>query len=586
MSEQAGWRGDAPHPSEPQMIGSQTVAREGEPPRRISADSFKNLMAKLKQPVTIHSSIAVQSVVIPDLRPVTAPAAAPVVQPVVAPIEILASQQPTLPVEISPHILVSAPPILPPPVPVAQVAKTPDPDPVEPSPQPAHSRRPLVDPELEAVMRQIAAVPSSEDRIQFLDEAVSIVVVDQVNAAPSGELAALEEAYLKSLAETPEPVDVAPVLPAQTTALDLTPTPAPEIPAPSAALQIAEPPAALANLDESEATEVSRSLLDMMAAGTHSGQPQERALAADTLLRLVPRLPLKAMVLLSDRLSIMDAPPHLLIAKLIRDPRIEVSGPLLENSMHITDQDLNSAIGESDSAKRRMVARRRKLSREISDQLILTGDSSVALTLVRNTNAEISHDGFLGLCKAANNDAGLLAPLCTRADLPAPFAFELFWIAPVQLRRYILHRFLTDSETLTKILKITLSTQGDDESADSQFPSTTEVRQFIEQMLAGQAGQACENFASSMRIAAATVARIVADEQGEPIAVLMKAAGCPRTDFQAYLQSLSTTALPLLPQRLDDLHALFDSLSFNKARILLTYWDWAERKAGPYAPLH
>jgi hypothetical protein len=34
--------------------------------------------------------------------------------------------------------------------------------------------------------------------------------------------------------------------------------------------------------------------------------------------------------------------------------------------------------------------------------------------------------------------------------------------------------------------------------------------------------------------------------------------------------------------RILELHALFDSLSFNKARMLLSYWDWASREAGPY----
>jgi hypothetical protein len=34
----------------------------------------------------------------------------------------------------------------------------------------------------------------------------------------------------------------------------------------------------------------------------------------------------------------------------------------------------------------------------------------------------------------------------------------------------------------------------------------------------------------------------------------------------------------------DDLQSIFDTLSFNKARILLTYWDWYAQKSGPYAP--
>ena len=33
----------------------------------------------------------------------------------------------------------------------------------------------------------------------------------------------------------------------------------------------------------------------------------------------------------------------------------------------------------------------------------------------------------------------------------------------------------------------------------------------------------------------------------------------------------------------EEFKAVFDSLSFTKARVLLLYWDWFTRKAGPYA---
>jgi hypothetical protein len=35
-----------------------------------------------------------------------------------------------------------------------------------------------------------------------------------------------------------------------------------------------------------------------------------------------------------------------------------------------------------------------------------------------------------------------------------------------------------------------------------------------------------------------------------------------------------------------ELQSMFDTLSTTKARILITYWDWAVRKSGPYAPVH
>jgi hypothetical protein len=175
--------------------------------------------------------------------------------------------------------------------------------------------------------------------------------------------------------------------------------------------------------------------------------------------------------------------------------------------------------------------------------------------------------------------------LCTRADLPAPFAFELFWLAPVQLRRYLLKRFLTDSETLTKILKITLATQGTEEQGEAGYPAPENLAAAVQGLLQVDRDAACAYLGSLMNVAPETVERIAADRQGEPLAILLKAAGCVRADFATHLDSFVASSM-ITVGRNEELQALFDTLSFNKARILLTYWDWAVKKTGPYAPLH
>jgi uncharacterized protein (DUF2336 family) len=333
--------------------------------------------------------------------------------------------------------------------------------------------------------------------------------------------------------------------------------------------------------------ELSRSLLDMMAAGNSSGLPHERALAADTLLRLVPRLELKPLIVLTQRLAMMDNPPHLLVSRLIRDPRVAVAGPLLEDCPQITDKDLEQVVEEGEPAKMRMIARRRKLSRAISDVLVKSGDPSVVLTLVRNMEAEISHDGFESLLLLCENNEELMAPLATRHDLTAPMAFELFWPAPVQLRRYILSRFLTDSETLTKILKITMATNSEDETAVEPL-SQHALLEALERAARGHIEVAAEELAGIMHISSATAARVLSDLQGDALVVLLKTAGYPRGAVSGLLKRMQDAELPLVSRERDisELQSMFETLSFNKARILLTYWDWAQSKTGPYAPAH
>ena len=55
----------------------------------------------------------------------------------------------------------------------------------------------------------------------------------------------------------------------------------------------------------------------------------------------------------------MDAPPRLIVNQLVRDQRPEISGPLLEKSAAVSDQDLVEVISGGQTQSIRMIARRR-----------------------------------------------------------------------------------------------------------------------------------------------------------------------------------------------------------------------------------
>jgi hypothetical protein len=339
------------------------------------------------------------------------------------------------------------------------------------------------------------------------------------------------------------------------------------------------------NADD-DAGELARSLLDMMLSNPSAGQPQERALAADALLKLVPRIPLKSLVMVVDRLSIMESPPHLLVSKLINDPRIEVAGPLLELCNHISDQVLGKVIATGQVSLMRLIARRRSISATLSDQLIEFDDPSVVLTLVRNSGANFSHHAFPRLADHAQRHHALLAPLATRPDLPAPIAFELFWFVPAELRRYLLSRFLTDSETLTKILKITHAMGGGEQGAEARFPDREQIESFVEFLNAGKLPEAANSLAEIAAIQPDNAVRIIADANGEPLTIALKAIGTNRVRFGEIIDILKASDFGIIASMRStaELQNIFDSMSFNKARVLLTYWDWAVLKSGPYAP--
>lgn len=337
---------------------------------------------------------------------------------------------------------------------------------------------------------------------------------------------------------------------------------------------------------ELQSAETARTLLDIMAMPT-GVQPQERALAGDTLLRLVSRMPVASLVSLCERLCIMDAPPPLLVRRLLSHENMAVAGPLLERCPGISDQDLMNMISAGDVATLKLIARRRHLSPALTDALIRHGDASVTIAVVRNPGAALSHETFNMLAEAAKTRPSLQAPLATRADTPAPIAFELFWILPPQLRRYVLSRFLTESANLDRILKIaqTLDESNSEGAASPRIADKAECEALIALIAEGNTSEAAQKLAGLAGISEANARRIIADSEGEPLTVAMKSMGMSRTQAAAAAETLrDAPEAPLrCNRRTAELQNLFDSLSFTKARVLLTYWDWAVEKSGPYS---
>jgi len=271
----------------------------------------------------------------------------------------------------------------------------------------------------------------------------------------------------------------------------------------------------------------------------------------------------------------------LLVGFLLRDPRDEVARPLLERASLVSDQDLLGVIAEGNAAKQRMIARRRVISPTLADALLGTGEPSVLMNLVRNSGAALSQDAFARLCAMARDYPALQAPLATRADTPPPVAFELFWIASPDLRRLVLSRFLTDTETLSKILKLTL-TVGGEGMTEAKLPSKQRVEELVNLLEAGDEAGAIRLVCEIGSISDATARRIIADRQGEPLVVMLKALGLPRGRLQGILERLQVCLPPRIAREraLAELQAIFDTLSLTKTRVLLTYWDWAAQTSG------
>lgn len=328
--------------------------------------------------------------------------------------------------------------------------------------------------------------------------------------------------------------------------------------------------------------EIVRELLDLMAASGASVQPQERALAADTLLRMLERIPERSKIELAERVSIMEDPPAMIVSQLVLNENLHIAGPLIERGTVVSDHDLMAVIETCDIEKCTMVARRRIVPQGVANALIDLQDPNVLLALARNGDVTLSPDVLQRLTDLARSQPALQAPLVTRTDMTPQIAFDLFWSLPTELRRYVFSRFLTDSGMLERILRVTMAAEGDDDSVwDSQsFPPDAQIEQAASLVEHGRLKEAMTLISQLARVTESSAHRIVADPSGEPLTIIFKAIGISRADFAAAVERWRVSPAAQLREDRDtsELTTLFDLLSYNKARVVLTYWDWLSRK--------
>ena len=346
-------------------------------------------------------------------------------------------------------------------------------------------------------------------------------------------------------------------------------------------VEVRPPPPQARPATPADPGEAAAALLDIIW-GAVDLPPQERSMAGDTLLLLLPRLSEADLATLAERIAAMDAPPPLLLSRLLRDPRPDIGGVVLERSANLGAEDLLDACRGAAPERLQLLARRRNVPPALSDFLVRSGDLLSLLALLRNPGAEISFPAFLALSELAGEHAGLQAPLALRTDLPLAVALDLLWRLPPELRRVVIARFLSDSVTLGRILTVALS------AADMPLPETVpagEADDALRLLLNGRRGEAVPRLALLAGLSDATVERILADTEGEAMVVLFKALGFSRARFDAALGGIrASTGLLRAGRAPEELKAVFDGLSFTKARVLLIYWEWFTRRAGPYAP--
>ena len=322
----------------------------------------------------------------------------------------------------------------------------------------------------------------------------------------------------------------------------------------------------------------------------------ERAMTADLLVEMLREASPRDRARVSRRLASLQEIPTRLLRLLLRD-EIDVARPLLENETSLCEADLIDCVRQAGPEHRLLIARRRDLGELLCEALVEAAEPAVIEVLLKNTGALLSADAVDGLVAASQASPEFIAGLMRRAELRPAHAYVLFWWSDPDQRRAILQRFAVSREVLQEAAGDVFSLAAEENWQD---PLVRKALQFVERRQRNRAAIARSPYASldeaiadsqsgMTRDAAreiaflagikpTTAAKIFTDPCGEPIAILCKATGLPRSAVLALWKALrridiDTTGevAPALQRTL----YIYDIMAVDRAQTVLRYWNWS-----------
>lgn len=327
-------------------------------------------------------------------------------------------------------------------------------------------------------------------------------------------------------------------------------------------------------------TQLFENMTDLFLSPENRLTERERAMMEDILAKLLHDLEMTVRRDLAERLAKEDAPLELI--RLLANDNIEVALPVLRQSRLLHDEDLIEIVRFRSHEHRLAVAAREGLSPAVSEAIVQYGDEAVIETLINNKDAAISQQALAYLVAEARRVDRFHEPLLQRADLPPVLAHRMFWWVSASLRQAILTKFpLTLDMVEEAIDETTRAALQVSDSEAHRLSRSLATRgklneEFVVQNLRhGFVSAALSGLAELCDIDLMTVRRIVFDPGGEALAAACKAAGFNRSGYSATFlltREPQKHQATIQPARLEELLAVFDSLTSQQAKAVVRFW--------------
>ena len=349
--------------------------------------------------------------------------------------------------------------------------------------------------------------------------------------------------------------------------------------------------------DGSVRKSLAKRLSDVICIPQSQLPPQERHLAGDVLVELLREAELELRESVAKRLVMLNEAPRTILVILAKD-KIEIARHVLEESKSLTDSDLIQISKKVSLEHRKVIAKRRKVSDAVVDELVQFLEEDVVEALLKNKGANFSETALQRILTVSRSHLPYVDLLADRVELRPSHGLTMFWWASSATRKKILHRFGVTRNVLQESCQDLFAKAAAEGWSD---PAVRKALQFIERRQRNRAAldrsqyeslekaieaaeadgltrKLTEEISYIAGIKPATGAQILTDKSGEAIAILCKAPGVKRPYIEKIWRALKKPTVDIngdMHPELVKVMETYDVISTDKAQTILRYWNWS-----------
>ncbi len=312
---------------------------------------------------------------------------------------------------------------------------------------------------------------------------------------------------------------------------------------------------------------------------------QDRTIMVDIIRQLIHEVEVSVRRTLAERLAQQGDAPEDLVVTLAND-EIEVAHAILIKSEVLKDPELIEIVQHRTMEHQVAIAIRPKISEQVSDALVETGNEEVVTTLLSNQGALISNSTMNHLVEQSDQVPSYQGPLVRRHDLSPELGRKLYWGVSAALRQDILEKFDLDPGDIDEAMEAAVKDAMVKETnfVHQQIAAREPAEQVCDQdehiliglLRKGEIAMFLDKFTTLTKIRLTLVRRILFEPGGEGLAVACKGIGLDKSTFVSIFVWFRQGRLGDKEVEVDELTralSFYEKTDPSVARALMRRWQ-------------